>query len=304
MKNILLTIFGISLLLFTGCDYFENSDTLDSATIEINISGLPAISDTMTYVAWVENEDTSQIKPTIIFAADAVDGNLYYKSEAPLRLIQAAQIFWLSVERDSVIYDSVFTPSNRRILGGRFSLGGCNLAIGEKALTFDDYSVTFNLLTPTDGPNLNETSGVWFVEIDTAGVFSTGLNIPELYGGWIYEGWVEVNGQYLSTGRFESFVGADLSKLYGESGTGMPYPGEDFLTNAPQGITFPLDLSGKIVYISAEVNDGRNYGEAPYIILFEATIPVNPETRVAYEMVNVVSNLPFGNAVIKVDLVK
>ena len=304
MKNILLSIFGIAILLLTGCDYFENSDTIDSATIEINISGLPAIPDTMTYVAWFDNEDT-QIEPVKIYSADAdAEGKFYYKSAMALSDIQQAQLFWLSIEEDSLVNDSGFTIGSRRVLGGRFSLGGCNLAIGEQALTFDNYSVTYNLLTPTDGPNLNETSGVWFVEIDTAGEFSTGLNIPELYGGWIYEGWVEVNGKYLSTGRFENPVGADSSKLYGAPGTGLPYPGEDFLLNAPQDVTFPLDLSGKMVYISAEVNDGRNYGEAPYIILFEATIPVNAETRVAYEMVNAVSNLPFGNAVIKVDLVK
>ncbi len=303
MKNILLSIFGIAILLLTGCDYFENSDTLDSTTVEINISGLPAIPDSMTYVAWFDNED-SKIDSVKIHSADAVDGKFYYKSEMLLSDIQQAQLFWLTIEEENAVNDSTFNISNRIVLGGRFALGGCNLAIGEKALSFDNYSVTFNLLTPTDGPNLNETSGVWFVEIDTAGEFSTGLNIPELYGGWIYEGWVEVNGEYLSTGRFESTVGADLSKLYGESGTGLPYPGEDFLTNAPQDVTFPLDLSGKMIYISAELNDGRNYGTAPYIILFEATVPVNAETRVAYEMVNAVPNLPFGNAVIKVDLVK
>ena len=303
MKNILLSIFGIAILLLNGCDYFENSDTIDSATIEITISGLPAIPDSMTYVAWFDNED-SKIDSVKIHSADAVDGKFYYKSEMPLSDIQQAQLFWLTIEEENAVNDSTFNISDRIVLGGRFALGGCNLAIGEKALTFDTYSVTFNLLTPTDGPNLNETSGVWFVEIDTAGEFSTGLNIPELYGGWIYEGWVEINGEYLSTGRFESTVGADLSKLYGSPGAGLPYPGEDFLLNAPQGITFPLDLSGKMIYISAELNDGRNYGEVPYIILFEATVPVNPETRVAYEMVNAVSNLPFGNAVIKVDLVK
>lgn len=304
MKNILITIFGVLILLFTGCDYFENGDTLNSSTIEINISGLPALPDTMTYVAWFDNEDT-QIKPLMVYYDDAVNGDFKFKSEMPLSALQQAQLFWLTIEDERRVEDSAFTISTRRVLGGRFSFGSCNLGIAENTINFDGYSVVYNLLTPTDGSNANETSGVWFVEIDNEGGFSTGLNLPVLYGYWIYEGWVEVNGQYLSTGRFRNPVGADLSNLYGASGSVLSFPGEDFLNNPPAGINFPLDLRGKKLYVSAELRDGRTAGDSPYVILFEATIPSDAQPRTKYEMTKFQNPAgPFGQAVIKVDLVK
>ncbi len=303
MKNILLIIFA-AIFLLSGCDYFENGDTIDSSTIEVNISRLPAIPDSMTYVAWVENEDTSQFKPTIIFAADAVDGNLYYRSEVPLRVIQAAQKFWLSIEPDSIVNDSVFIPGDLKLLGGNFLLGSANLEIGRRALTFDDFSVVFNLLTPTDDPQLNETSGIWFAKIDTADNVSRGLDLPELYGAWIYEGWVEVNGTYLSTGRFTDPSAADMSNHFSGSSDGLDYPGEDFLQNAPAGLTFPLDLKGKKAFISVELNDERDFGESPYIKIFETTIPADAGTKIQYQMTNTELSLPFGNVFYKSDVIK
>lgn len=302
MKNILLLLFGITIIYLTGCDYFDNSDTLDSSSIEINISSLPALPDSLTYVAWVEHE--TDLDPTVIHASDADNGNFDYKSEQALRLIQLTQIFWLSIEHDSVLNDSVFTPGNDRILGGRFSQGGCNLGVGDLVYEFTSDEVIFNLLTPTDGSGTNETSGVWFVELDSAGQFQPITGLPELFPGWIYEGWVEVNGTYISTGRFNSPVGSDMINQYGSTMPAIPFPGEDFLENPPTGLTFPLNLAGLKVIISLEINDGRSSGESPYIIIYESSIPDPAESRVAYQMVSENASLPSGDVVIKVDLVK
>jgi hypothetical protein len=305
MKNILLIISGILLFNFTACDYFEHSDTLDSSTIEFSISGLPAIPDSMTFVAWFENEDTSQSVPVILFSGDAENGTLTYNSEKPLRMLQTAQLFWVTIERKSLLDTLPPTaPANsRKILGGRFVTGGCNLGIGENVYNLDNTSAVYNLLTPTDSLNANPLSGIWFVDsLDQ--VIAPGLNLPELFGGWRYEGWVEVNGILISTGRFSLPRGTDQANLHGSALAPLPFPGQDFITNPPAGVTFPINLSGAKVYITLEVNDGRNSGTSAGIIIYEGTVPDPAESRVTYNMANSNPSLPLGNAFIKVDLVE
>lgn len=302
MKKLLVILFGVTLFTLHGCEYFENSETLDSSTIEINITNLPVIPDSMTFAAWVEHD--TDLDPTLIMASDAQNGNLYHRSEQPLRLLQLTQTFWLSIEHESVSDDSVFSPGSDRILSGRFTQGNCNLSVAEAVNNFNNVTIEYNLLTPTDGPGTNETSGIWFVEIDTSGLFNPLSDLPALFPGWIYEGWVEVNGTYLSTGRFSSPAGADMRNAYGGSQSGIPFPGEDFLENAPAGITFPLDLTGKKVYISLELNDGRTAGDSPYITIFESTVPDPAESMVAYQLAATNEVFPSGDVVIKIDLVK
>lgn len=305
MNKKILMLFGLSLLVLTACDYFEHSDTLDSGTIEFNLSGLPEIPDTMVFVAWFENEDTSQSQPVILFSGDAVNGNLSYKSEKPLRVLQTAQLFWITVERKSVL-DSLpprIPANSRKILGGRFSYASCNVAVGENVLNFDNSSAVFNLLTPTDASNATPLSGIWFVD-SVNQTIAAGLNLPQLYGGWRYEGWVQVNGVLVSTGRFRSPKGVDQFNGYGGTSAPLPFPGEDFLTNAPAGLTFPLNLSGAKVYITLEVNDNRNAGTSAGIILFEGTVPSPAQSGVTYTMANANAALPAGDAIIKVDLIQ
>lgn len=303
MKKLLMIIIGLSFFVLQACEYFENSETLDSSSIEINITDLPSIPDSMTFAAWVVHD--TDLDPTLIFVSDAENGNLFHKSEQNLRLLQLTQSFRLSIEHESVTSDSVFNPGSDIILGGRFRQGSCNLSVAEEVNSFADISAQYNLLTPTDGSGTNETSGVWFVEIDTSGLFLPLSDLPELFPGWIYEGWVEVNGTLLSTGRFNSTTGPDMRNIYGaSSGSGLPFPGEDFLENAPAGITFPLDLAGKNIFISLEFDDGRSAGDNPYIKIFESTVPTPAESRVAYQMAATNETMPSGDVVIKVDLVK
>lgn len=298
-------LFGLSLLVLTACDYFEHSDTLDSATIEFNLTGLPAIPDTMAFAVWFENEDTSQTQPVILFSGDAENGNLSYKSEKPLRMLQTAQLFWVTIERKSIL-DSLppgIPANSRKILGGRFSYASCNLGVGENVFNFDNGSAVFNLLTPTDPSNATPLSGIWFVD-SVSQTITAGLDLPQLYGGWRYEGWVQVNGVLVSTGRFISPKGVDQFNGYGSTSAPLPFPGEDFLTNAPAGLTFPLNLSGAKVYITMEVNDNRNAGTSAGIILFEGTLPSPAQSGVTYTMANANAALPAGDAIIKVDLIQ
>jgi len=84
------------------------------------------------------------------------------------------------------------------------------------------------------------------------------LDLPTLPEGWEYEGWVVINGQPLSTGKFLKVDEADFATPYSGASPGPAYPGEDFLQNAPAGLTFPLDLSGSTAVISVEGTVTRN----------------------------------------------
>ena len=104
--------------------------------------------------------------------------------------------------------------------------------------------------------NGNDEYGIWF---GTPGMPPTpNFSLPTLPNGWIYEGWVVADGTPVSTGTFTSATGVERDSGNPFSGTenneGPPIPGEDFLLNAPTGVTFPLDVRGKTVVISVEPN--------------------------------------------------
>ena len=72
-----------------------------------------------------------------------------------------------------------------------------------------------------------------------------------LPAGWEYEGWVVIGGAPVSTGRFNASAEVDLDTVSGPI-SGWPFPGEDFLFNALDGLTFPMDPAGGAAVIPLE----------------------------------------------------
>ena len=111
------------------------------------------------------------------------------------------------------------------------------------------------LATPTDTDNMNEESGVWFLD-NSSGSAVSGLDLPTLPSGWKYEGWAVISGTPVSTGTFTNVddfdENATTSSFKGNAGNGPAYPGEDYLQNAPSGLVFPTDLRGSTIVISVE----------------------------------------------------
>ena len=102
------------------------------------------------------------------------------------------------------------------------------------------------------GATEEEFSGIWFLD-NSSGSAVAGLDLPELTAGWKYEGWVVIDGTPLTTGTFTGCrCAADEGAPFSGTNPGPSYPGEDFLVNAPSGLTFPTDLRGKTVVISIE----------------------------------------------------
>jgi hypothetical protein len=302
MKKLFL-ILAVSMISFWGCEYFENSTTLNSSSLELNITGLPQLADTLTYVAWFDNDD----RPPVFIKqlSPNAQGDVFFKEEQKLGFLDSAQIFLVTVERKSQLTAANFTASSRIVLSGRFVNGLCNLTLGESFTNFSQTSAKYTLYTPTDGdPASNPFGGIWFVDSVDANNTVAGLNIPVLSAGWIYEGWIEVNGNKLSTGRFRNPKLADLFNGYSATTASLPFPGEDFINNAPSGFTFPLNLRGAKSYISLEINNGSTKGNTPLIVLYEASIPNDAVSQKSYSMTLKTVSYPKGSAVIKVDLVK
>jgi hypothetical protein len=307
MNTKLSAVLAALIILISGCDYFENSDTLNVSKFEASITSLPAIPDTMTFVGWFQWENKATLKKIAekVFVLDAdQSGNISYNSDKPLSSLQRAELFYLTVESKSVANDSALVPSTQKILSGSFSYAASNLVISDNASSLENATGYFTLATPTNGSSTDELSGVWFVDSLSASPVNGLKKLPELYGGWIYEGWIEINGQLVSTGRFSDTKKADLFSGYSGSSAGFNFPGEDFLSNAPSGLTFPTNLSSSKVYISVEYNDGKTNGSSPFIVVLEGSIPAAAQSNVSYNLNRSNKAITSGYSLMTVDLVK
>lgn len=160
--------------------------------------------------------------------------------------------------------DTDVIPADTHVLAGPVSGGMAALTAGDGGALGDDFlsaSGDFILATPTDGTMADENSGIWFLSLAT-GSPEAGLDLPTLPAGWAYEGWAVIGGTPVTTGRFTAVDMADDAAPFSGATAGPPFPGEDFLMNAPSGLTFPTDLAGGLAVISIEPEPDDS--DAPY----------------------------------------
>ena len=162
--------------------------------------------------------------------------------------------------------DTDDVPAATHVMAGPISGLFGNLTVGDGAALGDDFlgaTGDFILATPTDGAMTNENSGIWFLSL-ASGSPTVGLNLPTLPAGWAYEGWAVTGGQPVTTGPFTAVDMADLAAPFSGPTAGPPFPGEDFLINAPAGLVFPTDLAGDLAVISIEPDPDDS--PAPYTL--------------------------------------
>ncbi len=191
-------------------------------------------------------------------------------------------------------------PASTHILAGPVSGGGANLAAADGAALGSDFlgaTGDYILATPTDGAETNENSGIWFLRLAGGGP-AVGLDLPTLPGGWAYEGWVVIDGTPVTTGRFTAVDAADFSAPFSGMEAGPPFPGEDFLMNAPAGLTFPTDLAGTTAVISVEPEPDDS--PAPFTLKpLAGGVPANAMDHQTYALGNNAAGFPTGTAVIR-----
>ena len=231
-----------------------------SQDLQLSIAGLTDLGSDFAYEGWLILD--SGPVTTGVFSVDA-NGSLSQTSFTvdPANVTNASA-FVLTIEP---VPHSDPAPSDVHILGGDVSNGQASLSVGHAAALGDDYSSasgTYILATPTNGEDNDENSGVWFLD-PTLGP-GAGLNLAVLPAGWKYEGWAVIDGQPVSTGTFTLLDQADESDVFSGDLAGPPFPGEDFLMNAPGGLTFPTDLAGATIVISIEPEPDNS--ETPFLL--------------------------------------
>lgn len=244
IRKLFFTLTVVSLL-FTSCSS-DDDNTPTNTNLTLNLSGLEALGNDFVYEGWIivdGNPVTTGVFSSVTFPQTfSVNADM----------LANASTFVLTIEPT---VDPDPNPSATKILSGDFSGNSANVNSNTFVGDFSNASGKYILATPTDTDDSNEASGVWFLD-NSSGNAVAGLNLPTLDNGWKYEGWAVIDGQPVSTGTFSSANEADdnasTSPYKGDVNDGPPYPGEDYLQNAPSGLSFPTDLKGTTIVISVE----------------------------------------------------
>lgn len=277
----LLAFMALGAILLSSC----NDDDADAPqnNLQLDIQGLEDLGQAAQYEGWVIVNGAPVSTGTF-----TVDGNGTLSSTTftvdPTNLASATA-FVLTIEP---IPDTDPAPSAVKILGGDFSSSTAQVSISHGAALgtgFTGVTGGYILTTPTTTTADDDLSGVWFIQNGMAGL----QNLPDLsdLDGWIYEGWAVIDGTPVSTGTFEMANGADdAAPFSGQDADGPPYPGEDFILNAPSGLTFPTNLSGQAIVISIEPVPDNS--PAPFTLKpLRGMVPANAAPLTFYEMDNI-----------------
>jgi hypothetical protein len=293
MKTLFL-IGSLSLFVFFGCSEDDNPVQTPPAAsqLSLNITGLEDLGAGAMYEGWIIVNGNPVSTGT--FTVDA-SGNL---SQTGFNVnsdnLTQATTFVLTIEPNP---DTDPNPSSTHILSGDFSGNNAAITVGHGASLGNDFTIaggSYILATPTDGANTNENSGIWFLDL-SSGSPAQGLTLPVLPDGWKYEGWTVINGMPVTTGTFLSTTAIDDADPFSGTMPGPPFPGEDFLVNAPAGLTFPTDIAGGIAVISIEPfpdNSPNPFTLKPLV----GNIPANATDHTTYMMNTNTGSFPSGTA--------
>ena len=277
---------------FAGC---KDDDPVDpNELLRLNINGLEDLGSDAIYEGWLIVNGSPITTGT--FSVDG-SGNL---SETSFDIddadLEAATKFVLTIEP---VPDNDPAPSDIHILAGDFNTDSATLTVDDPAALGTDFTNAtggFILATPTDGAGNNENSGVWWLD-NSSGSPVAALSLPDLpASGWKYEGWAVIDGIPVSTGTFLTGTLADDAAPFSGPMPGPPFPGEDFLENAPTGLTFPTDLSGTTMVISVEPSPDNS--PAPFTLKpIVGNVPANATDHLFYPAGNNATNTnPTGTA--------
>lgn len=305
--KLLATLPLAAMLLFSACSKEEDINTqslsvtesseellkMGKQKLEVNLSGLEPLGNDFRYEGWIivngQPISTGTFKITS-------NGNMAPKAfVVDSDDLASATVFVLTIEPHP---DSDPAPSDHKILAGDFSGSTASLSVSHMAALGDNFmsaTGSYILATPTTATMADEKSGVWFIN-NTSGSPMPGLSLPTLPTGWIYEGWGVINGIPVTTGKFLEENMADMAAPYSGPLPGPPFPGEDFVMNAPAGLSFPTDLSGDKIVVTIEPNPD-NHPMPFFLKPLAGDVPANAMEHTTYFMMNLSSMFPSGAVV-------
>lgn len=267
----------------------ETTTTLPpEPTMTISFDGLAPLGSGGDYELWFIGAD-----------GEPVSGGVFDTDAGPVEIdlpngIPGAVELKISIETDD---DPA--PSDTIVLSGAMD-GDAGERTAELVADIADFSNArgqYILATPTDGdgPPENERSGVWWTILPR----QNSLFLPELGEGWEYEMWQTIDGVEVAGGKFtDTFASDDAAPYSGPEGA-PPLVGEDFLINAPEGLTFPVDLRGTETFISVEPNPDPS-PDSSGIVPLAGIVPNDAEDHTALSVENV-SDSRFPRATVTIN---
>lgn len=246
-----------ALVVLTSCK--EDPAVNPTSNLTLNITGLDDLGADFAYEGWIIVDGAPVSTGT--FSVDASGKLSQTEFETDATQLASATKFVLSIEP---IPDPDASPAPTKILAGDFSSSSATLTTATVGAGFEDAMGKYIVATPTGTGTPEEMfSGIWFLD-NSSGSAAAGLSLPTLEAGWKYEGWVVMNGVPVTTGTFTSVDAADDSGMFSGANPGPSFPGEDFLNNAPSGLTFPTDVRGATAVISIEPSPDNS--SAPFTL--------------------------------------
>ncbi len=293
-----LMVLGVMALSACGDDPAD----ADPETLELSFTGLDPLDNGLHYEGWaiIDGSPVTTGK----FNVDANGGLVTTTGSAitggafatGMDLTGATAIV-ITIEPSGDV-DAV--PADTHILAGSVSGASAALAVGHGSALGNDFmgaSGSYILATPTNGNDTNENSGIWFLSL-ASGSPAAGLDLPTLPVGWAYEGWAVISGTPVTTGRFTATDAVDLSDPFSGTEPGPPFPGEDFLINAPTGLAFPTDLAGGMAVISIEPEPDDS--SAPFTLKpLAGPIAADATDHLTYSIPSNLASFPTGTATIQ-----
>lgn len=290
MKPIFKFSFIASFVLLTIVSCKKDND--DPGKLTLNITGLEDLGSNARYEGWIISGGVPV--STGIFSVNAAGQLSQTSFDVDKQKLESASAFVLTIEP---FPDTDVAPSEQHLLAGDFNSGSAGLSIGHPAALNTNFSTAtgkYVLATPTTASTADELSGLWFISLMT-GSPTAGLSLPSLPAGWRYEGWALINGKPVTTGTFTSSSAGDNAAPYSGAGMAPPFPGEDFIMNAPAGTVFPTNLSGGLAVISVEPFPDNS--TAPFLLKpLTAAIPAAAMDHVTYNMALNAAGFPAGTA--------
>jgi hypothetical protein len=291
MKKLLYVVFAATILM--ACDNDDDNQPTTSM-LELSFNNLSDLGSDYVYEGWIMVNGAPLSTGT--FKANSSGSITPSMFDIDSEDLAAATAFILTIEPYP---DNDPAPSDVHVVAGSFSGKSASLDISHPAALGTDFASSMGkyiLATPTDGAMTNEKSGIWFLDL-ASGSPMQGLNLPDLPSGWIYEGWTVIDGVPVTSGKF-NMVAGKVDMFDGFSSTenpGPPFPGEDYLMNAPGNLMFPTELTGGVAVISVEPYPDN--GPEPFAIKpLAAMIPTDAMDHFTYMMELNPSSFPTGMA--------
>jgi hypothetical protein len=286
--------------LAAGCDD-ESTGPAAGTRLRLDLTGFEALRNGAHYEGWAivggQPLSTGKFNVGTGGALVTVEGAARSNVFDVGRDLRGASAIVITIEPNG---DRDATPSVTKIAAGDVSGGAASLRVGHASALGNAFTAAagrFVLATPTDGMGTNEFSGIWFLD-NSSGAPRVGLTLPTLPAGWKYEGWGVINNTPVTTGTFTRVDAADEAAPFSGPQPGPPFPGEDFLRNAPSGLTFPPNLRGAMAVITIEPSPDDS--PMPFTLKpLTAAIPATAANGVVIPLQNGASAFPTGTATIQ-----